>query len=98
MYMVEKKGKAVSNENLNKASGGVVGDPGFMKKYNVYDNKNGRRVANFWSEENALNYDKAYNRTSGELLNESSPEFARYQSDWIDYRDTQKMRIVRDDK
>ena len=95
MYTEER---SVSDESLNKASGGVVGDPGFMKRYKVYDNKTGKHVASFWRKSNALDFDSEYNGGSGEVIDEDSARFARYKSDWEDYNNTQKFRIINDNK
>ena len=80
--MSNRKGKAISDEGLNKASGGVVGNPGFFEKYKVYDNKSGAELNQFWNKSEALKYDREHNRTNGEILDEDSFKFAQYQDKW----------------
>ena len=70
------------DKSLARASGGVVGDPGFLKKYIVYDDRTGQELNHFWSKSSALKYDREYNGTNGEILDEDSVKFARYQKKW----------------
>lgn len=93
--MVEETSK-ISEEDLNEASGGVVGDPGFLRKYKVYNNKTGKHVASFWSKNNALKYDREYNGGRGRVMDEDSPAFARYRDKWDEYNNTQKLHITHD--
>ena len=80
----------LTEKNLESASGGVVGDPGFLKEYKVYNDKTGKHVKSFWGKDNALKYDREYNGGVGEVLDEDSAAFARYKDNWDDYNSTQK--------